>query len=159
MSEEGINPGYQGSLGQNTLRKQVFLKIARCKKQWFHCDGNKPLGNHPNATEEPWEGNVILLYGITMLWVAKMLSSFTETLIILQKHISFVDRMFRLGFMRISPSYTSDQRNIWGKLTTTLNWYLGGKKKKKDQKTRKNIAQKCYRQTDASPPQEKMIPF
>lgn len=42
-----------------------------------------------NVAEEPWERNVILLYGVTMPRVAKMLSSFTETLIILQKTYTF----------------------------------------------------------------------
>lgn len=61
--------------------------------------------------------------------------------------------------MHVAPSYTLDERSIWGKMTITLNHYLGGKIKTKDQKTRQKIAQKCYRLTDASPPQEKMIPF
>lgn len=68
-SEKGVNTGYQGSLGQR----------IQCKKQRFHHGGNKSLENHLNATEEPWEGNVILLFGATMLWAAKMLSSSAES--------------------------------------------------------------------------------
>lgn len=45
----------------------------------------------------------MLLHGVTMLWAAKMLSSLAETPVILQKHKSFIDGMYRQGFMHIFP--------------------------------------------------------
>lgn len=64
---------------ESTQTTKGAWERIQCKKQQIHRDGNKPLENHLNATEEPWEGNVILLFGVTMLWAAKMLSSFTES--------------------------------------------------------------------------------
>lgn len=93
-----------------------------------------------------------------MLRVAKMLSSFTETLTNLEKHTSLWTGCLRWGLC-ISPLPILWINETLRQTDHHLEQVPWGKKKEEDQKTRKNIAQKCYRQPDASPPQEKIILF